>query len=195
MVDLETLGTSVNAPIIQLSAVCFNLENDDIQLFERFIDLNDNFNVDKDTLKWWLDTNAGLLEHILNHDSRRNEKLALLDFESWITSLSNDNSLNDIFLIGNGILFDNNIIRHHMEFYDIRYPINYSNDIDFRTLILLGTIKLESAMGYQLTPWNFKDAIHDFIGTKHDAMDDTLNQIEMFKKTLRYLVADEKGWE
>ncbi len=59
MIDLETMGTRVNAPVVAIGACFFDLETGKIgRTFEAALDLSLALKygrLDGDTLKWWLD--------------------------------------------------------------------------------------------------------------------------------------------
>lgn len=195
MVDLETLGTSANAPIIQIHAQMFDCQGSEVNnKFSCRIKPESLENADLDTVKWWLDTNPDLLSRLLDDSYSDDmppillEKTAMEYFAEWLSGYDTIGSMNDIYLIGNGVLFDNNIIRNTMERHGIKYPIKYSNDIDFRTLMLIGTMKTELKFNTDMSEYEYKKKMHEFIGEKHNAKDDVENQIELFIKTLNFIL-------
>lgn len=214
MVDLETLGTKIQSPIIQIGAIAFSLDKDD---YGRTIPhLEGEFNIkvtpdkesmantDLPTLRWWLKTDPELLRQLLSKNGPDGEirdglemfteKAAMCELEKFITDFEHITDKDNIFLIGNGILFDNNFIRHHMDKYDVEYPIIYSNDLDFRTVMKLGAMKMKYDRNiHSLDAYDYKNIIHRFKGHKHDALADSKNQMYMFIKALNHLVYEGDG--
>jgi hypothetical protein len=173
MVDIETLGTGSDATIFQISAIAFDIKTGEyISTFNRIADIEKNLylKVDGSTLKWWLNTNKELLSELLNKGKGSSEEL-LNDFYEWLISKSEDNK--NIYLWGNGILFDNKMIQHQLEDEGLDYPIYYRNDRDVRTLVDLAGEKLG------ISEKELKSMYDDEALIKHDAFDDVKYQINL----------------
>ena len=136
MVDIETLGKEGNSPVIQVAAAAFDIHTGEIlKEFNRCCDIsyNKNLIVDGSTLKWWLETDSELLKTILARGSvDGTEQYVIEMFHRWITNLQEDY---EVYLWGNGILFDNRIIKEKFEAFGLQYPIFYRNDRDLRTIV------------------------------------------------------------
>lgn len=178
MLDIETLGKGLNPPILQVSAVVFNLETGEIldsNRFDQCIDITSCTNIEGDTLAWWLNTNKELLGSLVNtgKDSRLSEAQVIENFCAWLNSLKIDDTT-VVYLWGNGVLFDNRIIEAKIAQYNLtkQYPIKYYNNLDVRTILELGAIKL--GVTSQLA---FKKTIEN-TGTAHNALDDVYYQIK-----------------
>jgi len=206
MIDLETLGVFPDAPIIQIAAIAFKIHNKDNCLkYEKIKELNIKVKIDdlqeieKDTLIWWLETNPNLLLNLLNDSFSEDgiesfgEKEAMFELQYFITQL--DANDKDIYLIGNGVMFDNNFIRTKMNKHKIEYPIYYTNDLDFRTHIKLGCINFNEIHNTNLDVSEYKTSIHKFRGVKHNAYFDVINQIELFITVMEQLVLGKKEGE
>lgn len=183
MVDLETLGTDFNAPIFQIAAAGFELLTGDINdTFDESADISsltsEDGTVNGDTLKWWLRTNPELLADLLDRGDLTPYGL-LQEFHDWLTVLGN--RYDEVYLWGNGILFDNAIIRHKFESYGWKYPIFYRNDRDVRTVFELAQIKTGE------TAQEMYDSIYDKELVAHDAMNDVMNQVALVSKCSRIL--------
>jgi hypothetical protein len=176
MVDLETLGKSVDTPIIQLCAMAFELETGDVvDVYEVKVQLESKTVIDLNTLRWWLQTDKELLTTLLTDTVRRvSEREALLGFKSWIYGLRLTYGVDEsqTYLWGNGILFDNKIIQGKMEHYDLCYPIFYRNDRDVRTLLDLYCAK------NNVDPRAVAKTMYEGL-KEHNAFDDCVAQIRL----------------
>lgn len=175
MVDLETLGTGVDATVFQIAACSFDITTGEILgQFNLTADISkEPVHVDGSTLQWWLNTNKELLATLLNSGSVSEEAL-FTEFRSWLEHpIEDSNEDVEIYLWGNGILFDNNIIRAHMEKYGIKYPIFYRNDRDLRTLLELASLKSG------VPEKDLRNSFQLENTTAHDAYDDVRNQINI----------------
>lgn len=184
MTDIETLGKGEDATIIQLSAGIFDIDTGVIyDTFNGIVDitLEDSIKVDPDTLLWWLDTDKELFTKLLNSGESTEKKL-LSDFYFWILDnvrycKDKDTTLRDVYLWGNGILFDNKIIQAKMKHYDISYPIFYRNDRDMRTIVELASVLLNIE-----NEKDFREKYRDKSLVAHDALDDVKSQIGVLCK-------------
>jgi len=137
MVDLETLGLKDDSTVFQVSAVMFNINNGKIKsAFNKIIDIEkEDMMVDGSTIKWWLKTDKELLAKLINDNNSLPASKVWELFNEWVnygikyTHLTNKN----IYLWGNGILFDNQKIKTQMEKFGIKYPIHYTNDRDVKS--------------------------------------------------------------
>ncbi|MCB4946034.1 3'-5' exoribonuclease [Streptococcus mutans] len=168
MVDIETLGTAVNATVFQIAAVRFDINTGEILAeFNETQDIAElsNINADGSTIQWWLETNSDLMKYLICLPTT--SKL-LADFHAWLTAQSEDF---DLYLWGNGILFDNNIIRQQFVDMGLNYPIRYSHDRDVRTILQLACDKLDTTVN------EFKQQCYDPSLTQHHAYHDVINQV------------------
>ena len=184
MVDLETLGTDFNAVIFQIASAAFDIETGNIvEEFNEFADISkltdDDGIINGGTLKWWLDTNKELLAELLSKNNAYTPRELLVIYHRWLNELTLE--YDEVYLWGNGILFDNAIIRHKFENYGLKYPIFYRNDRDVRTIFELAQIKTGE------TAKEMHDRIYDKERTAHDAMNDVKNQIALVSECYRIL--------
>ena len=184
MVDLETLGTDFNAVIFQIASAAFDIETGNIvEEFNEFADISkltdDDGIINGGTLKWWLDTNKELLAELLSKNNAYTPRELLVIYHRWLNELTLE--YDEVYLWGNGILFDNAIIRHKFENYGLKYPIFYRNDRDVRTIFELAQIKTGE------TAKEMHDRIYDQERTAHDAMNDVKNQIALVSECYRIL--------
>lgn len=144
MVDIETLGTGDNATIFQIAGMSFDITTGEI--FDSINLIGDiekfgNLGVDGSTLKWWLNTDKELLTDLLNKGTMDEYEL-LEEFSKWIVKQSNTNDMQDVYMWGNGILFDNAKLQTAINSCSgLKYPIFFRNDRDLRTLLELASLK------------------------------------------------------
>lgn len=184
MTDIETLGVGENVTIIQLSAVAFDIQSGSIiSTFNQHIDISKdkNLNVDGSTLAWWLhpDRKDLLSEIVLKGDISLVG--ALMTFKHWILGFDANGGIKNVYLWGNGILFDNRIIQDIMTKNNIEYPIFYRNDRDVRTIVDLACMKLN------ISADELKMKLEE-VGTKHDAYSDSLYQINLVSYCYKILI-------
>ena len=183
MTDIETLGRGENATIFQISAIAFDIKTGEhINKFNMIADIEKNsfLNVTGSTLKWWLNTDKELLTKLLNMGTCSSEEI-IQEFHLWLTSLSDD--MKNVFLWGNGILFDNKMLQYQMENFHIGYPIFYRNDRDMRTLVEVASHKVGIA-----TEKEFRDKYKNPDLVAHDAYDDVIGQIDILTKCYGILI-------
>lgn len=175
MVDLETLGKGYRPPILQIAACLFDVETGEIfDTFDHTADIRSLKNIEGDTLSWWLETDKELLANLVARghsvaDGGFPEKELIEMFANWVKGQANGCP---IYFWGNGILFDNRIIKEKCEQYNLQYPIPYNCDVDMRTIIELAARKT----GFE----SQKDYRNQFLrsGLEHDAMSDVLHQVK-----------------
>lgn len=186
MVDIETLGTGENSSIFQISAMSFDIKNgkiyDSINLIGD-ISKYDKLKVDGSTLKWWLNTDKELLSNLLNTGTLSEYELAS-EFQNFIVNQFTMFDNKDVYLWGNGILFDNAKLQKFLTKNGFVYPINYKNDRDVRTILELASLK--SGLPEQ----EIKDSVTSTKEIKHDALDDTRFQIRLVHKAYNILMGE-----
>lgn len=173
MTDIETLGTNADSTIIQIAAIAFDrTTGEHISKFNQIADisLNKEMRVTGGTIKWWLNTNKELLTDLLNKGLFSSDDV--LDyFYHWLRNLSTDPK--EVYLWGNGILFDNKMVEHQLKMIGLDYPIHYQNDRDVRTIVDLAATKLGMSVN------ELKEKCKDDTLIEHDAFDDVIYQISL----------------
>ncbi|MCL1696372.1 3'-5' exonuclease [Lysinibacillus sp. BPa_S21] len=185
MVDIETLGTGENATVFQISAMSFDLttgdNHDSINLIGD-IEKYGSLNVDGSTLKWWLNTDKELLTELLIKGTYAEYDL-FEALQKWLEAQSTTGDMKDVYLWGNGILFDNAKLQTNLNSCSgLKYPIFYRNDRDVRTILELASIKSG------LTEDEIKESVTDENERKHDAFDDIAFQIRLVVKCYKILM-------
>lgn len=186
MLDIETLGTDSDAFIFQIAAAKFDIKTGEVR---------DTFNMTQDisyvqsakinprTLLWWLETDSLLLKSLLAGDYKEMSPDLLKSFKDWI-DYTQDTLMDDVLLWGNGVIFDNRIIREQMNQRGLGYPIAYNNDRDVRTILSLAAEKLH------VSEREIKDRVKDDNLMKHDAIHDVAAQIKLVSYCHNVLVGN-----
>lgn len=165
MVDLETMGTGADAPIIAIGAVSFNA--DGIQdRYYRNVDLASCMKIgmcpDPDTIMWWLGQEQSA--RIALMDDKMPIAAALHEFTQWL-------DMNNVAgMWGNGAAFDNVILSTAYRMCKIEQPWKFWNDRCYRTMKNM----------YPLIPFERK-------GTHHNALDDAESQALHLIEILKYI--------
>ncbi|EMW36887.1 TPA: 3'-5' exoribonuclease [Escherichia coli] len=165
MIDLETMGTNTNAPIVVIGAVFFDPQTGEIgPVFYIVISLTDAMNTgavpDGGTIEWWLKQSSEARAAILTDQVKLKD--ALSRFREFIHEYSDEKFVQ---VWGNGATFDNAILRRSYERQGIPCPWRYYNDRDVRTIVELGkTIDFDARI------------VIPFEGVRHNALDDARHQ-------------------
>ena len=187
MVDIETLGNKIDSTIIQISAVSFDVKTGTIyEKFDQVADvaLNEKpLNATGSTLKWWADTNVTLFAELLSRGEKSSEDV-LRNFHQWLND-EESASFRGMYLWGNGILFDNAMIRHQFESIGLSYPVFYRNDRDVRTILELAAAKLG------VSERDLRNEIYDKSLVAHDAFNDVINQVALVSHCYNVLAGEE----
>ena len=157
MVDLETFGMGPNARVLQIGAVRFNPETQQIDaedVFEAKVNDPDG-DTHADTAEWWVNKNPATLAGIITSHQKCSMGEALRDFKAWLA----DSQVTHIW--SNGANFDNIILRHKFEKHKIGTPWKYYQEMCHRTLM-----KTAINLGF----------VRDPQAVAHDALDDALQQ-------------------
>ena len=188
MVDIETLGNEMNSTIIQLACVPFDIETGAIyedETFNEIADIEKNetaLEVSASTLKWWLETDKELFTRLLNSGSLSTEGIIRL-FHRQVKEWQSRVGIKNVYLWGNGILFDNQMIKCQMEAIGLYYPIPYKNDRDVRTILELASAKSG------VSEREIKDKLGNGVND-HNAINDVLYQINYVSECYRYLTSN-----
>lgn len=190
MTDIETLGTDADSTIIQIGAIAFDIKTGEhLEHFVKSADItkNDELKVSGSTLKWWLDTDKELLHSILSNNQLSSRQI-LTEFYTWLIWLKGAAvTLNEgeLHMWGNGILFDNNMIKTQFEAIGFEYPIHFRNDRDMRTLVDLAAAKA----GISESELKARFKIEGL--RAHDALDDCTYQVALVSKLYQELTKEE----
>lgn len=171
MIDVETMGTKPNSPIVSFGAVQFNVKGEIGNSIYRVIDLGSilefpEFQISADTLYWWLAQEDAARLELVKDGNRENVVDAMHQLETFLLKIGNPGSLR---LWGNGPTFDNAMIRYTYETVTKRkFPIPFWNDRCVRTI--KGFIPFT-----MFREWTLENQRK---GTYHNALDDAKYQIK-----------------
>ncbi|HCO6009199.1 TPA: 3'-5' exoribonuclease [Escherichia coli] len=162
MIDLKTMGTNPDAPIISIGAIFFDPQTGDMGAeFIKAIDLETAGGViDRGTIKYWWKQSREAQSAIMTDEIPLDD--ALLQLREFI-----DENSGEFFVQvwGNEASFDNVILRRSYERQGIPCPWSYYNDRDVRTIVELGkAIDFDARMDIP------------FEGERHNALDDARYQ-------------------
>jgi hypothetical protein len=165
MLDIETLDTSHEACIVQIAAVEFNLETGEIgsefnELIDPLSSVQYGRKVNENTLsEFWSKQPKEVMDIIpyafLDGLPLPSSLIGLVEF------------VNNRPVWGNGVLFDNAIIRNAWKAIgQTKEPWSFRKDMDVRTLVALGR-----RLGVERVN-------HTFEGVRHNALDDVKHQVK-----------------
>lgn len=160
MVDLETLGLSVDAVILSVGAVKFDLEGDapSDDGFYGSISIDSNLDagrrVDEDTLLWWLKQPAAAQQ--VFHEEKQGLAAVLLELSDWLDE-------DDWVVWSKGPSFDVAMLEHAYKQACIAVPWKFWNTRCVRT--------------YMALP-GAKGIVGPTLGVKHNALSDAYEQAQ-----------------
>jgi exodeoxyribonuclease VIII len=190
MVDMETLGTLADAPIMSIGAVRFDPFADEIadQGFYRSITLQSNFDLGRrpseSTLKWWMEqaaTNAAAATVFT--EQKVDLETALIEYVAWFwdgeTHIHRKQVLKrDTCTWSNGADFDIPMLNHALDCCRIPIPWNFWNSRCVRT--------------YKNLPGAERLRVPR-IGTHHNALGDAITQAQLVQLINRTLFTNAYG--
>ena len=165
--DLETLGNTANAPIVQIGAVKFDNNGNIISSFLSTIDLEDleqyNLPTNFSTVNWWLQQTPEAIENVFGKQTEKTTlKKALTDFRAYLTA--------EECTIWSHASFDPPILKNNLIAVGLPPIKNYRAFTDLRTLMLIaGSPTIEKQ------------------GIAHTALDDALHQYKQIKACFQIL--------
>lgn len=180
VIDLETMGTNINAPIVVIAGVLFDPQTGEIGLvFYKVISLVDAMKSggipDGETIEWWLKQSSEARSALLMDQIPLDD--ALLQLREFIDENADEKFIQ---VWGNGATFDNTILRRSYERLGIPCPWRYYNDRDVRTIVELG-----KAIGFDAR------ATVPFEGVRHNALDDARHQAKCVSAILQKLTPNQ----
>ncbi|MBI6549911.1 3'-5' exoribonuclease [Xenorhabdus sp. VLS] len=182
MLDLETMGTAVDSAIISIGAVFFNPATGELgSYFYRAVDLTSSMQsggtVDGDTVRWWLRQDSEARAAITVNGLPSITEV-LFELEEFVNENTKYNT-RSLKVWGNGVAFDNVILRSAYEREKIKPFWHWYNDRDVRTMVELGR-----AIGVdpkQNMP---------FAGKQHNALDDAIHQAKYVSVIWQKLISN-----
>ena len=168
--DLETLDVNSTAVVLSIGAAAFNLDEiDDYpdftadRLFYETIKLQPQIDLDRtisaSTLMWWMNQSKAAQAGISDESQQRGIDYALTAFNDFCQMHKAN------YIMGNGNMFDNVILRSLYSDFRHRYPVPFWADIDLRTMqIMSGIPKIKFAQGVAHNAQD--DAVHQAISAQ-----------------------------
>lgn len=165
--DLETLGNSYNAPIVQIGAVKFEQSGVVTDTFECNINWNTlkkyEFEIDYSTVAWWMRQEEDAVKSVLNQEGAIDIKKALNKLRQWIGDLKEYNYWSHA-------TFDAVILANACRKVGIDVFIPFRQQRDIRTLnFLVGKVEVKRE------------------GIAHTALDDAKFQANYISEMLKRL--------
>jgi len=179
VLDLETMGLNQDAAIMEIGLVIFNHLGEEgkpnlIRDYSQAVDLTSSMyhggTVSAENITWWMDSertearDAWLAAPKLPITSALNEVACIIRDQSVIDPKP--------LIWGNGVNFDNAILKSAYERLDVKVPWGYRQDADFRTLKLLYKTRVPEPA---------------FVGTPHIALDDARHEAVWLSQILQYI--------
>jgi hypothetical protein len=166
MLDLETMGTAPNSPIIAIGAVTFSEELEQLgEFFYRNVNLQSSVDqgavIDADTVQWWMQQSEAARARLMK--DRVHITQALSEFKTWCEKYAGN--VKAVKIYGCDPSFDNTILREHYRRAGIVPPWLHTGNRCFRTL----------KGRHPMQEWVSDPANH--VGTYHNATDDCVFQI------------------
>ena len=166
--DLETLGNTSKAPIVQIAAVKFENNGKLIDTFSRTIIVEDldNYDLEPDysTILWWLKQDKEAINQVFGEYSIKTPlKPALVDFCNWLGTKEDYN-------FWSHATFDPPVLKANFKAVGVELPIHYRSFKDLRTLKELA-----------------KNPVIKREGTHHVALDDALYQMDLIVECFKVL--------
>ena len=157
MIDLETMGTRPDAPIVAIGAVAFDA-NGITREFYANVDLgsavNSGAKIDANTVMWWMQQDDDARAALVGKEDQYSLVGALVEFSKWMY-------LRDAGVWGNGATFDNVILREAYLRAAVPCPWPFWDDKCYRTVKGI-----------------YPDVPLDRSGTHHNALHDARTQAE-----------------
>ncbi|EFO1591484.1 exonuclease [Escherichia coli] len=177
MIDLKTMGTNPDAPIISIGAIFFDPQTGDMGAeFIKTIDLETAGGViDRGAIKYWWKQSREAQSAIMTDEIPLDD--ALLQLREFI-----DENSGEFFVQvwGYEASFDNVILRRSYERQGIPCPWSYYNDRDVRTIVELG----------KAIDFDARTAI-PFEGERHNALDDARYQAKYVSAIWQKLIPNQ----
>jgi hypothetical protein len=168
-IDLETLGNGTNAVVVAIGACAFDAKH--MTPFYTHITAQSAVEaglvMDASTVMWWL-SQSDEARAALTRDDGVPLTTALEDFAEWLSVYNVQG------VWGNGIAFDNVILRNAYKAIGMLPPWQFRADRDMRTLVW------EHQELFDEDPRE----VVDKVGTDHNALDDALFQADVVRYSL-----------
>ncbi|WP_194857637.1 exonuclease [Citrobacter freundii] len=182
MVDLETMGSGPDAPIVSIGAVYFDPSTGNTGAeFYQVVSLESSMSFgmkpDASTIQWWLKQSSEARSAILV-----DEAMGLRETLELLADFIAENAANGshtVQLWGNGCSFDNVILRRAYALTETPFAVPFRNDRDVRTMVELGK-SVGINPRYDIP----------FEGDMHNALSDARHQVKYVSAIWQRLTAN-----
>lgn len=174
MVDLETLGTGIDAHILAIGA-CSLWDTDD-NFYIELTSTDQNRKIDIATVQWWVHQSEEARRIFNDYEESVPLHKGLFQFLAWMRSKGNTHKAK---IWSHGATFDVPILAHALTQHGLSVPWNFWNVRDTRTMIdLAKQINNDDPMK------PLRDGVH------HNALDDAIFQAEWMQNIFRVVVGE-----
>lgn len=148
MIDIETLGTGINAPILTIGAVVFDTNSpkigDKLYLKIKVEDYNKyhQFKVDYSTIVWWNKQTESARKEAFLSEPRVSLEVAMMTLHSWLVNLASPNS--KLIMWSHGKEFDLPILQFAFETVGLNTPWKFWETRDTRTVYDIFKVDLKN---------------------------------------------------
>ena len=171
MFDIETLGISERAPVVEIGVILFERKTGKIQdedLFKinllSYKNYNGSFEMDYSTVLFWLNQTKIAQDKVFKDNSNGNNVFTAF------------NAVNEMLAYAGTLWchpsFDYKILEYHLKIMGLENNVPFYKARDLRTVI-------------DLSGYDYKN--HPFDGTKHSALDDCKFQLSYLMACLKIL--------
>lgn len=185
MIDVETLGLAVTAPIIQIGAVGFDRRTGKTRhkllVNIEFEDAIQNGTIEGGSLEWWFSQDEQARESLFSGDSV-SLKEALLQLSRFFDMVSGEGD-EPLKVWACGVVFDIGKIEHQMTRLSVPIPWDFRDIRDTRTIEDISPIS--RALAIEHTTGNLSQC-----SIAHNALDDCLWQIGYLVPMLNRITED-----
>lgn len=185
MLDIETLGKQDNTAIFQIYAEAFDRKTfktiSSIELLIDITTINPSL-IEMNTLYWWTQNHPELFKQLTTvTDKHISEGMAAAKLHMWLKyelpfEGTTAPDVNNIYVWGNGSVFDNIKIKNFLQRNSFDYPIFYKNDQDLRSVLRTASEVSGKSEEEIKKLAEFEGAVD------HDAKDDVKFQINILKR-------------
>lgn len=172
MPDIETLSTAPNAGIVSIGVAAGTLDYSKFFTFDTSIPVSEvKGHIDPATLEWWFKQPSSAIDSTFNVEHKAQTAIDMLyAFSSWFNTVTSKGTL-PYTIYGNAASFDLVVLREAFKAVGMHVPWNFRNESCYRTLKnTFKTVQMET-----------------FIGTKHNALDDAINQFNHLTNILNHI--------
>lgn len=178
--DLETLGTRYDSYILSIGVAKFDIKTGDILgTFHKQVICDDRFNIDLDTVMWWIGRSESACKAILNRSGAIPIEMVLNELGSFIPDKENS------YVWGNGSSFDITLLDHAYSKCNLKQPWGFRNVRDMRTIVdVVEGIKGPPRTGGKV----FDKKSIPFQGDRHNALHDAEHQARIISAACIHLI-------